>query len=69
MWHAENSRGLTSRKVQVVAKCWLSKTSLAMLGRRKKGKATDEIHKQNPPTPKAGPVADEECFHCKGKGQ
>jgi len=33
----------------------------------KKGKAKDEIHKPNPPMPKAGPTTDAECFHYKGK--
>jgi hypothetical protein len=33
-----------------------------------KGKAKGETSKANPPAPKAGPFADEECFHCKGKG-
>ncbi|CAD6336306.1 unnamed protein product [Miscanthus lutarioriparius] len=36
--------------------------------KKKKGKAKDEISKPNPPTPKAGPPADAECFHCHGKG-
>jgi len=36
--------------------------------KKKKGEAKDEIHKLNPPAPKAGPAADEESFHCKGKG-
>ena len=36
--------------------------------KKKKGKAKDEIHKPNPPAPKAGPDADAQCFHCKGKG-
>jgi hypothetical protein len=33
-----------------------------------KGKAKGETSKPNPPAPKDGPSADEECFHCKGKG-
>ena len=36
--------------------------------KKKKGKAKDEISKPNPPTPKAGPTTDAECFHCHGKG-
>jgi len=36
--------------------------------KKKKGKAKDEIHKPNPPAPKAGPDADAECFLCNGKG-
>jgi len=36
--------------------------------KKKKGKAKDEIHKPNPPAPKVGPAAYEECFHYKGKG-
>jgi ribosomal protein L32E len=33
-----------------------------------KGKAKGETCKQIPPAPKVGPSANEECFHCKGKG-
>jgi len=36
--------------------------------KKKKGKAKDEIHKPNPPAPKARPASDEECFHWKRKG-
>jgi len=32
--------------------------------KKKKGKAKDEIHMPNPPTPKASLDADAECFHC-----
>jgi len=33
-----------------------------------KGEAKGENSKPNPPAPKAGPTADTECYHCKGKG-
>ncbi|CAD6220054.1 unnamed protein product [Miscanthus lutarioriparius] len=36
--------------------------------KKKKGKAKGENSKPNPPAPKAGPTADTECYHCKGKG-
>ncbi|CAD6239581.1 unnamed protein product [Miscanthus lutarioriparius] len=36
--------------------------------KKKKGKAKGENSKPNPPAPKAGPTANTECYHCKGKG-
>jgi len=33
-----------------------------------KGEAKGENSKPNPPAPKAGPTANTECYHCKGKG-
>jgi hypothetical protein len=36
--------------------------------KKKKGNAKDEISKPNPAVPKAGPVAGDECFHCKENG-
>jgi len=44
------------------------KTKKCNAWKKKKGKSKDEIHKPNPPAPKAGPATDEECFHCNGKG-
>jgi len=65
---ADIKKGVGSSQVLVVQNKPNFKRKKGNTWKKKKGKAKDEIHKPNPPAPKAGPAAGEECFHCKGKG-
>jgi hypothetical protein len=58
----------TSHVMAVQNKPNFKKKGNAWSKQKGKGKAKGETAKPNPPAPKARPFADEECFHCKGKG-
>jgi hypothetical protein len=58
----------TSHVMAVQNKPNFKKKGNAWRKQKGKGKAKGETSKPNPPAPKAGPSANEECFHCKGKG-
>jgi hypothetical protein len=58
----------TSHMMMVQNKPNFKKKGYAWRKQKGKGKAKGETSKSNPPAPKAGPFANEECFHCKGKG-
>jgi hypothetical protein len=66
---ADIKKGAGTSHVMVVQnKPNFKKKGNARRKQKGKGKAKGETSKPNPPAPKAGPYADEECFHCKGKG-
>jgi hypothetical protein len=65
---ADIKKGAGTSHVMVVQnKPNFKKKGNAWRKQKGKGKAKGETSKPNPPTPKARPSADEECFHCKGK--
>jgi hypothetical protein len=66
---ADIKKGAGTNHVMVVQnKPNFNKKGNAWRKQKGKGKAKGETSKPNPPAPKARPSADEECFHCKGKG-